>query len=147
MRSIFIFIILILGLAGCASTHGNYVAATAPINLTEKLIADTEKQITALYPPGSTSFAIKQSIPSSDAFGTGLLKALRNQGYSILEFSTLSKSDSGSGSGQPLQYVLDTPAKGLYRLSITAGKTLLTRAYTVQNNVVVPAGAWVKLEQ
>lgn len=144
MRPIFI-ITTMLGLAGCASTHGNYVTGAAPINLSEKLIADTEKQISALCPPGSTSFAIKQSVPPSDTFGTGLLKALRTHGYSIMEFSTLGKSDSGSG--QTLQYVLDTPTKGLYRLSITAGKTLLNRAYTVQNNVVVPAGAWVKLEQ
>jgi hypothetical protein len=133
-----------LGLSGCAATpYGNFTTNTAPITLNDTLAADTMKRLEALYPPAATQFALGQ--PTSDKYGAALVKALRTKGYAIMEYNP--DTADKQGSALSLRYVLDTPMKGLYRLTVVAGTTPITRAYVEQNNTVAPAGAWVQMEQ
>lgn len=137
------FIIIAIALTGCAPPYGNFITEATPATLNETLAKDTMKQLVALYPPARTHFTI--SHPTEDKYGAALVKTLREKGYSILEYNpaTATKQESGLA----LRYVLDTPAKGLYRLTVIAGVKPITRAYVEQNSVITPAGAWVQREQ
>jgi len=137
------FIIIALGLVGCASSYGNFITEATPTTLNETLATDTLKQLVTLYPPARTHFTIGH--PTADKYGAALVKTLREKGYSILEYNaaTAAKQESGLS----LRYVLDSPTKGLYRLTVIAGAKPLTRAYVEQNSIIAPAGAWVQREQ
>lgn len=72
------------GLAGCATKqglYGNYAEASLDAN---KMMADaTVAQLVSLYPPAHTRFNLQQ--PTTDAYGSALLAALRDKGYSVQE--------------------------------------------------------------
>ena len=147
-------LLLLAGLAGCASTepYGNFLGANAPASVNERLAADSVRQLVTLYPPASTRFNLGQ--PTPDAYGSALLESLRTQGYAILEFDAdlAAPADQpaaagAAGSGLSLRYVVDAPpSTNLYRVTVMVGAKSLSRAYVAQNDTVAPAGAWVRKE-
>ncbi|HYQ92666.1 MAG TPA: conjugal transfer protein TrbH [Candidatus Competibacteraceae bacterium] len=149
---LFIFLAaLFLSLASCATApYGNFAAAPAAYD--QKMAADTVRQLTALYPPAHTRFAIKQ--PAKDAYGLSLIEALRVHGYALFEpgegrsSQPMSTSmDNNPSSGLDLHYAVDKQSDiNLYRVTVTVGQQSLSRAYIAQNDTVYPAGSWVRKE-
>jgi hypothetical protein len=143
-------------ITGCGSTappeYANSVAPSAPANLNETIVADTMKQLIALYPPASTRFDLAQ--PTVDAYGSKLVQSLRLSGYALSEFvpaaaANASNHDSAASvsPGLSLRYILDAPeGLNLYRVTVMIGRQSLSRAYLVHNQVVSPAGAWARKE-
>jgi hypothetical protein len=85
MRQFALSALLVMALAGCASTapYGNF-ATEPPAGLEERIAADTVKQLVTLYPPARTRFHLGQ--PTPDAYGSALVEALRAKGYALVEF-------------------------------------------------------------
>ena len=150
MRATLLAVLVALALAGCATPapYGNYLN-TASVD-SQKLAADAVKQLTVLWPPARTRLALQQA--TRDAFGAALVKALRESGYALAEFSSdaaREKTDAAPGAGQalPLRYVLDQAGpSNLYRLTLAVGTQSITRAYQERNGALVPAGYWVRRE-
>ena len=156
MRKLAIVALLAGAITGCASTaaheYGNFVAPSVPANLNEIIVADTMKQLIALYPPASTRFDLAQ--PTNDAYGAKLVQSLRLNGYALSEFVPASAANgtnaNGTVSASPglsLRYILDAPdGLNLYRVTVMVGAQSLSRAYTAENKTVSPAGAWARKE-
>lgn len=152
MRKFSLTVLLLLGLAGCASTgpYGNFTQN--PVEYDAKLATDTARQIRALYPPATTRFNLYRATP--DRFGASLAGALRTQGYALSEskpeWQIGQQAEQGKGQQAPslnLRYVVDQqPGTNLYRVMVLIGQQSLTRAYLSQNNALYPAGAWVRKE-
>ena len=143
MRQLTLPALLVMALAGCASTapYGNF-ATHPPAGLEQKIAVDTAKQLVALYPPARTRFHLGQ--PTPDAYGSALVEALRARGYALMEFKEAAPATAPALS---LHYVLDAAASpNLYRVTVTVGQKSLSRAYLAQNDRVAPAGAWVRKE-
>ena len=143
MRQFALSALLVMALAGCASTapYGNF-ATEPPAGLEERIVADTVKQLVTLYPPARTRFHLGQ--PTPDAYGSALVEALRAKGYALVEFK---EAAPATAPGLSLHYVLDAAASpNLYRVTVTVGQKSLSRAYLAQNDRVAPAGAWVRKE-
>ena len=143
MRQFALSAFLVMALAGCASTvpYGNF-ATEPPAGLEERIVADTIKQLVALYPPARTRFHLGQ--PTPDAYGSALVEALRARGYALVEFK---EAAPATAPALNLHYVLDEAASpNLYRVTVTVGQKSLSRAYLAQNDRVAPAGAWVRKE-
>lgn len=139
---------LLFGLAGCATDGYETVTLPMPEKMGNRMATDAIKQLQALYPPGQTQFNIGQPVPQTDVFGTALVKALRETGYAVQEYSP-DRSTRASG-GLNVRYSVDKPETnlmaGLYRLKLSVGNSVLTRAYTVNNQLATPAGAWAVME-
>lgn len=150
MRKFAILMPLVIGLSGCATEpYGNFVSsASSPAGFNESLVADTMKQLVALYPPASTRFDLDQPT-SDDPFGRALVESLRAHGYAITELKpTAAKNTNQSAAPSILHYVLDEPVStNLYRITVLVGPESITRAYLMKNNTIAPAGAWVRREQ
>jgi type IV secretion system protein TrbH len=150
------------GLAGCATQgpYGNYAGASLDAN---KTMADaTVTQLVSLYPPARTRFNLQQ--PATDAYGAALLAALRDKGYSVLEYSSQAQSAAAisaseaatanaltaatSTRGLALRYVVDSPeSMSLYRVTVQVGPQSISRAFVVPTDgKLYPAGAWVRKE-
>ena len=143
MRQLTLPALLVMALAGCASTapYGNF-ATHPPVGLEQKIAVDTAKQLVALYPPARTRFHLGQ--PTPDAYGSALVEAARAKGYALVEFK---EAAPATAPGLSLHYVLDAVASpNLYRVTVMVGQKSLSRAYLAQNNRVAPAGAWVRKE-
>lgn len=112
------------------------------------MAVDAIKQLQILYPPGQTRFNISQPIAQTDAFGTTLIKVMREKGYAVQVVSL--EQMVGKSAGLTVQYTLDKPEirlyDGLYRVTLSVGKSLLTRAYFASNQTAIPAGAWAVME-
>ena len=148
-RSIICLLIcaVMVGCATPAPVHGNF--AVAPAEATSRLVADSMKQLSTLYPAARTQLNLRQT--TSDAYGQGLIEALRSRGYAVREFnpseSVLRDSTTPAIGNEAIDfgYVLDQPGRGdIYRLALTVGNKTLTRAYVAQNNTALPAGAWLR---
>lgn len=155
MRKFAFVALLLVGLAGCAtSPYGNFTQ-NSPAAYDHKMADDAVAQLIAVYPPASTRFDLLQ--PAPDAFGVSLVESLRANGYALLEFKPEASRQGGAaanaatatptGAGLPLRYVLDqAPGSNLYRVTLLVGSQSLTRAYTTQDGSVYAAGAWVRKE-
>lgn len=166
MRKLLATAIFSLALVGCAShpPYGNFVENPTGLNQ-QKIANDTLAQIESLYPPAKTRFEIKQATP--DAFGTALVKGLRDKGYALLEFDpetettakrttarpnesapeVKKKPSVNRGFGLPLYYVFDQFSdSNMYRVTIMLGDKSITRPYAQENGSVVPVGYWVRKE-
>ena len=147
MRQFALSALLVMALAGCASTapYGNF-ATEPPAGLEERIVADTVKQLVTLYPPARTRFHLGQ--PTPDAYGSALVEALRAKGYALVEVkASPQEAAPATAPGLSLHYVLDAVASpNLYRVTVMVGQKSLSRAYLAQNNRVAPAGAWVRKE-
>jgi hypothetical protein len=144
LLAIFIF----YSLAGCATDGSDMVTPQIPAELGRGMATDSVKQLQALYPPGQTKFNIAQPVPQTDVFGMALVKAMRENGYAVQEFSP--KQPAGASGGLNLQYTVDKPEtslfEGLYRVRLSVGNSVLTRGYTATNKTANPAGAWAFME-
>lgn len=140
--------ILLFSLAGCATDGYDTVTAQIPAELGNRMAKDSIDQLQALYPPGKTKFTIGQPVPQTDVYGTTLVKSMREKGYAVQEFAT--KQPSGTSSDLNVRYVVDKPEirlfEGLYRVRLSVGKSVLTRAYKASNQSAIPAGAWAVME-
>ena len=74
MRKTAFLALLVVGLAGCAttapSTYGNFTQS-APAAFNQTMADDAVKQLVAVYPPASTRFDLQNATP--DAFGSSLV--------------------------------------------------------------------------
>ncbi|WP_347990369.1 hypothetical protein [Methylomonas sp. AM2-LC] len=145
MIRLIVLIIAISMAAGCATPkYGNLMAAkNTPYGLNAKLVDDAVTKLEALYPPASTQFNIGQPILPNDNFGQELISTLRNHGYAVQEFSKKQPVDIQTGTS--LRYIID-PYQELYRIKLLVGAYTLTRAYIEQDDSIVPAGSWARLE-
>ncbi|NOT13724.1 MAG: hypothetical protein HOP23_18185 [Methylococcaceae bacterium] len=149
MNGLLVTLFLLSSLSGCAAVRNDHFTTTpVPIELGSSLAADAIKQLQTLYPPARTKFNIGQSVPKTDSFGTSLVFQMREKGYAV---QTLDSSQPAEAlDGISTLYTVDKPASslfaGLYRVQLTVGKTILTRAYTAGNDTAIPAGAWAKME-
>ena len=48
--------------------------------------------------------------------------------------------------GYDLNYIVDQPMQGFYRVTLLIGKESLSRAYLIQDSLIQPAGAWIHKE-
>ena len=155
MRKFAFLTLLLVGLAGCASTsqYGNFIQNTAATN-DKKIADDVVKKLVTLYPPASTRFDLQHATP--DFFGTYLVESMRAKGYAVLEFKPEPKAATAasappaapSPSGLSLSYIMDQ-AKGsdLYRVSLAINhQQSLDRVYQLQDGTIYPAGYWVRKE-
>jgi len=133
-------LVLILMLAGCATTqYGNFVAANDDAH-NKSIAHDVTQQLIDLYPPASTQFNMQH--PTVDSFGDALVSNLRAGGYAIHEHqkTNLNKStDTPTSDGMTLGYVFDQ-MDGLYRLTVLVDQQVLTRAYISNESTIIPAG-------
>ena len=147
-------LVCLIGLVGCAaapSPYGSFSVET-PAGVDRTVVEDTVRQLTTVYPPANTRFALQQAAP--DAFGQHLMASLRAKGYELQESAQESTKErplraegaaATTGTAVPLRYVFDR-AGDLYRLTLVMGTQSLTRAYLAQNGTVHPAGAWARKE-
>lgn len=163
MRKLAFLALLLVGLAGCATTpapapYGNFSQNTAQAN-DKKVADDVVKKLVALYPPASTRFDLQHATP--DFFGTSLVESMRAKGYAVMEFKPEPKAVAVATSaassvpekpatpGLPLSYIVDQ-GKGsdLYRVTVLINRQQsLDRVYQVaQDGVIYPAGYWVRKE-
>ena len=156
MRQIVLVVLAALVLGACTTTgpspYGNYLNAAAVDQ--QKLAGDAVKQLAVLWPPAKTRLALQQ--PTPDAFGTALVKALRESGYALAEFtpeaakvknSEAPAPTTSAGQPLPLRYVLDQAGTtNLYRLTLAVGSQSITRPYQERNGALVPTGYWVRKE-
>lgn len=148
MNRLLVTLFFLSSLSGCATVRNDHFTTPIPVDLGNSLAADTIKQLQILYPPTHTKFNFDQPVPKSDNFGTSLVLKMREKGYAV---QTVDPTQSAEGSdGFRTLYMVDKPLSsgfaGLYRVQLTVGKTILTRAYTASNNTAIPAGAWAKME-
>src|SRR5688572_17107172 len=78
--------LLQFSLSGCATPalYGNFLHPSATLDQ-QRLAGEAVKQLSALYPPAKTRLELQQDTP--DVFGATLVKALREQGYALVEFA------------------------------------------------------------
>jgi hypothetical protein len=133
-------------------------------SLDEKIATDTVDQLARLYPPAKTQFSLVVSDPES--FGALLADRLRAKGYALSEkaeersrimppdtFGAVFSPKPADGSNMPaqslaaepgieLRYVLNHSGKDFSRITMVIGRAVLARAYLIENDAIVPAGAW-----
>ncbi|EBM5962881.1 TPA: conjugal transfer protein TrbH [Salmonella enterica subsp. enterica serovar 16:l,v:-] len=132
-------------MAGCVSTgYGNYSNATMAAS--SSMAGDTVTHLAALYPPGRTSFSMKQ--PAKDAFGSALIQQLRSRGYAVKEYTNDGKPQSTlSTAGTSLGYVVNTVSPNLFQVTTYIGSASLSRGYIVATDgKAYPAGPWTHEE-
>lgn len=143
MKRLFVTFFILCSLSGCAMLRNPFLTTPVPAELSQSLAADAIKHLQTQYPPANTTFNIGQSESKTDPFGTALVFQLREKGYAV-------QTSENTGTGLSLRYSVDKLASsliaGLYRVQLTVGKTILTRAYTDENNMAIAAGAWAKME-
>ena len=147
-KTLILLVLVSLGFTGCAKNYGNFINVEAsPPGVSEALAEEAAKQISTLYPPAKTH--IKFDHPTPDKFGTWLLSTLRSEGYAVVEQNASSQAqetNANSYQNLSLRYVVDASDKNLYRVMIFLDGQTLARAYTVKDNTLAPAGAWVRKE-
>ena len=148
MNRLLVTFFFLSSLSGCATVRNDHFTTPVPAELGNSLAADAIKQLQTLYPPAHTKFNIDQPVPKTDSFGTSLVLQMREKGYAVQIVDPT--QTAAALAGLSTHYTVDKPAsslfRGLYRVQLTVGKAILTRAYTTGNNTAVPAGAWAKME-
>jgi hypothetical protein len=149
MNRLVVTFFFLSSLSGCATVRNDHFTTTSvPAELGNSLAADAIKQLQTLYPPAHTKFNIGQPVPKTDSFGTSLVLQMREKGYAVQTYDPTQPAEGLAGIST--LYTVDKPASslfaGLYRVQLTIGKAILTRAYTAGNNKAIPAGAWAKME-
>ncbi|EAT2030345.1 conjugal transfer protein TrbH [Salmonella enterica] len=133
-----------LFMTGCVSGYGNY--SSASMFASSSMADNTVTHLAALYPPGRTTFTMKQS--TNDLFGAALVQRLRSRGYAVKEYSKDSKPQSAlANAGTSLGYVVNTVAPNLYQVTTYVGGVTLSRGFTVATDgKAYPAGPWTREE-
>ena len=145
---IFILILSLWLLSGCATTqYGNYVQNDSSTH-NKVMASDAAYQLLQHYPPASTRFELQHD--AEDSFGVAFVEFLRSGGYAVQEykpstFAAMDKESEADSKGIALAYILDE-ASDIYRLSLTVDGQRLTRAYTPDQDEILPAGHWLRME-
>lgn len=142
MRQLTLSLLVCAVMTGCATQAKDYTNLTAASEeANSRFVSDSIKQIEQLYPPARTQLVVRQA--ATDAYGVALVLALRAKGYGVRELNSKEVASEGIG----IRYVLDLRGQGdLYRLGLVVGETTLSRAYILQNDTAMPAGAWLRKE-
>ena len=148
MNRLVVTFFFLSSLSGCAAVRNEHFTTAVPAKLGNSLAADAIKQLQTLYPPAHTKFNIGQPVPKTDSFGTSLVLKMRENGYAVQTLDPTQPAEALAGLNT--LFTVDKPASslfaGLYRVQLTVGKAILTRAYKAENNTAIPAGAWAKME-
>ena len=145
---IFILMLTLLLLSGCATTrYGNYVQNDSSTH-NNVMASDAAYQLLQHYPPASTKFELQHV--AEDSFGVAFVEYLRGGGYAVQEYkpSKFAATDTDietDNKGIALAYILDD-SSDIYRLSLTVDEQRLTRAYTPDQDKMLPAGHWLRME-
>ncbi|GGE90357.1 conjugal transfer protein TrbH [Massilia psychrophila] len=150
MRTFIFPILLLAGVAGCATTstpekYGSFVTGTSPAN--EKIVVDdVMKRLVTTYPPAHTRLDLQHV--ASDAFGTVLVASMRAKGYALGEYKAQAAVAVAMPAGAyTFAYVFDQPAgTDLYRVTLLVNNQALSRVYETKGGAIVPAGYWVRKE-
>ena len=152
-NSIFIFMLVLLLLNGCATQpYGNFIQN--PSIVYSKVMADdVAAQIVRLYPAANTQFNLRHVV--NDSFGHTLIENLRLAGFAVQEaiqqsiqqqiFAAPHQPDTESQKGQALSYIVDQSGD-LYHVKLMIDDMRLSRAFSVQADNIHPAGLWVRKE-
>lgn len=151
MRRFALLMLLAAGVAGCATTS-RQAASSIQGEPAEAMALDAGHQLALLYPAAATQFNLRQR--SDSDFGVALVKALRDQGFAVLEQERSSDRNAEAANkveaakGNDLRYAVVElgDGSGLYGVTVNVGSRALTRAYTDVGGNVSPAGAWVRKE-
>jgi len=144
----FILILILLLLSGCATTqYGNYVQNDSSAH-NNVMASDAAYQLLQHYPAASTRFELQHV--AEDSFGVAFVEYLRSGGYAVQEykpskFATTNTDARVDNKGIALAYILDD-SSDIYRLSLTVDEQRLTRAYTPDQDKILPAGHWLRME-
>ena len=147
MKQSYALVIALIVLGGCTSSAGNFVEDSS---LDQAMMAsNTVSRLVAIYPPAKTKIVMRQETP--DTFGRNMVLDLRGRGYAVAEYveptvaskRPLPPAEEGT---VVLQYVVDRADANLYRVRITAGKYVLTGAFSVCDGKTVSAGKWTRME-
>jgi hypothetical protein len=135
---------LCVGCAGETPERGN----TAGVDSAE-LVLDAVFVLFETYPPARTRLALVQK--TDDAFGIGLIEALRLHGYAVAEHIE-KKGWGGTGTkekpdGLPFAYLIAaTGAENEIRVTLHVGAESLSRLYEIADEggkaQYVPLGFW-----
>ena len=152
-HSIFILILVLLLLSGCATQpYGNFIQN--PSTTYSKVMADdVTAQIVRLYPAANTQFNLRHEV--NDPFGKALIENLRLEGFAVQEtiqqsiqqqiFAAPNQPDTESKKGLALSYIIDQSGD-LYHVKLMIDDMRLSRAFAVQADSIHPAGLWVRKE-
>ncbi len=144
-RNLILFLLFIL--SGCATTqYGNHVQNDSSAH-NNVMASDAAYQLLQHYPPASTRFEMQHA--AEDSFGVAFVEYLRSGGYAVQEYqlSKFAATDTTEtdNKGIALAYILDD-SSDIYRLSLTVDEQQLTRAYTPDQDKILPAGHWLRME-
>ncbi len=155
-NSIFIFMLVLLLLNGCATQpYGNFIQNPSPIysQYSKVMADDVTAQIVRLYPAANTQFNLRHVV--NDPFGHALIENLRLEGFAVQEatqqsiqqqiFSAPHQPDTEPQKGLALSYVIDQLGD-LYHVKLMIDDMRLSRAFAVQADSIHPAGLWVRKE-
>ena len=152
-NSVFILMLVLLLLNGCASQpYGNFIQN--PSIVTSKIMADdVTAQIVRLYPAANTQFNLRHVV--NDPFGHALIENLRLEGFAVQEalqhsiqqksFAAPNQPDTEPQKGFTLSYIVDQ-SSDLYHVKLMIDDMRLSRAFSVQGDSIHPAGLWVRKE-
>jgi len=152
-NSIFILMLVLLLLNGCATQpYGNFIQN--PSTTYSKIMADDViAQIVRLYPAANTQFNLRHVV--NDPFGKALIENLRLEGFAVQEatqqsiqqqiFAAPNQPDTEPQKGLILSYIIDQSGD-LYHVNILIDDMRLSRAFSVQADSIHPAGLWVRKE-
>lgn len=153
LNSIFILMLVLLLLNGCATQpYGSFIQN--PSIVTSKVMADdVAAQIVRLYPAANTQFNLRHVV--NDPFGHALIENLRLAGFAVQEatqqsiqqqiFAVPNQPDTESQKGLALSYIIDQSGD-LYHVKLMIDDMRLSRAFSVQGDSIHPAGLWVRKE-
>lgn len=158
-------------LCSCVSTvkQGPVTSAQVAVAVDSQTVAaqKTADQMTKLWLPAKTTFAVGMAADPNDGFSTALLNELRQKGYALVECysyqapNTL-ENRSGKAKGIEVISMAETLAKGaskltwdfstlgpctqgeacFYRVTVYVNDTQLSRAYQLSDDQLMPVGAW-----
>ena len=152
-HSIFILILVLLLLSGCATQpYGSFIQN--PSTIYSKVMADdVAAQIVRLYPAANTQFNLRHEV--NDPFGKALIENLRLEGFAVQEaiqqsiqqqiFAVPNQPDTEPQKGLILSYIIDQSGD-LYHVKLMIDDMRLSRAFAVQADSIHPAGLWVRKE-
>ena len=159
MFKIIPIMLLIFILPACTTVsnnqYGNYID-NEHTTYDEQIANDVIQKIQKSFSPANTRFNLKQE--SDDAFGQILVNSLRSNGYALSEIGEdidnnidkikVEKNNPYAKKpiGYDLNYIVDQPMQGFYRVTLLIGKESLSRAYLIQYNLIQPASAWIHKE-
>ena len=147
MHKRILILVLLFVLSGCATTqYGNYVQNDSSAH-NNVMASDAAYQLLQHYPAASTRFELQHV--AEDSFGAAFVEYLRSGGYAVKEYqqSKFVTTDTAEtdNKGIALAYILDD-SSDIYRLSLAVDGQRLTRAYTPDQDEILPAGHWLRME-